>query len=81
MTGEAEDENRPNNLWQPLPGDHGARGRFGEELYESSELTAAGIGLAGLAWLARPRPVQGRRHASGTASMILLAYIAINPLF
>lgn len=23
-----EDQNRPNNLWQPLPGDHGAHGAF-----------------------------------------------------
>jgi NAD(P)-dependent dehydrogenase (short-subunit alcohol dehydrogenase family) len=28
MTSEPEDPNRPNNLWQPLPGDHGAHGRF-----------------------------------------------------
>jgi NAD(P)-dependent dehydrogenase (short-subunit alcohol dehydrogenase family) len=25
----AEDPNRPNNLWQPVPGDHGAHGAFG----------------------------------------------------
>src|SRR5438105_7040095 len=25
----AEDPNRPDNLWQPVPGDHGARGAFG----------------------------------------------------
>jgi NAD(P)-dependent dehydrogenase (short-subunit alcohol dehydrogenase family) len=25
----AEDPNRPNNLWQPVPGDHGAHGTFG----------------------------------------------------
>ncbi len=24
----AEDPNRPNNLWEPLPGDHGAHGKF-----------------------------------------------------
>lgn len=24
----AEDQSRPNNLWEPLPGDHGAHGRF-----------------------------------------------------
>jgi hypothetical protein len=24
----AEDPNRPDNLWQPVPGDHGAHGAF-----------------------------------------------------
>ncbi len=28
MTDEPEDPERPDNLWQPLPGDHGAHGRF-----------------------------------------------------
>ncbi len=28
QTGEPEDPNRPNNLWSPVPGDHGARGAF-----------------------------------------------------
>lgn len=28
MTDEPEDPNRKNNLWEPLPGDHGAHGRF-----------------------------------------------------
>jgi NAD(P)-dependent dehydrogenase (short-subunit alcohol dehydrogenase family) len=28
MTDEPEDPNRPDNLWQPLPGDHGAHGVF-----------------------------------------------------
>jgi NAD(P)-dependent dehydrogenase (short-subunit alcohol dehydrogenase family) len=28
QTDEPDDPNRPNNLWQPLPGDNGARGRF-----------------------------------------------------
>jgi hypothetical protein len=26
----AEDPNRPNNLWHPVPGDHGAHGAFDE---------------------------------------------------
>jgi short-subunit dehydrogenase len=29
QTSEPEDPNRPNNLWEPVPGDHGAHGRFG----------------------------------------------------
>lgn len=28
QTSEPEDPNRPNNLWEPLPGDHGAHGTF-----------------------------------------------------
>jgi short-subunit dehydrogenase len=28
QTDEPEDPNRPNNLWNPLPGDYGAHGRF-----------------------------------------------------
>ena len=30
MTSEAEDPDRPHNLWKPLPGDQGAHGRFGD---------------------------------------------------
>src|SRR5215471_4565118 len=32
----AEDPNRPNNLWQPVPGDHGAHGAFGAHAHEWS---------------------------------------------
>ena len=28
QTAEPEDPNRPDNLWKPVPGDHGAHGRF-----------------------------------------------------
>jgi short-subunit dehydrogenase len=31
QTGEPVNPNRPNNLFQAVPGDHGARGRFGSE--------------------------------------------------
>jgi short-subunit dehydrogenase len=31
QTDEPEDPNRQNNLWDPIPGDHGAHGRFGDE--------------------------------------------------
>ena len=33
---EKEDPNRPNNLWQPLPGDHGAHGPFDDQAYQHS---------------------------------------------
>jgi hypothetical protein len=32
-----EDPNRPNNLWEPLPGDHGAHGTF-DALAQSSSV-------------------------------------------
>jgi hypothetical protein len=61
MTAEPEDPNRPNNLHHPLPGDRGARGRFGARSAKASEqwwvtknrapLALAGIGLLGLALL------------------------------
>jgi NAD(P)-dependent dehydrogenase (short-subunit alcohol dehydrogenase family) len=52
---------RPNNLWQPLPGDHGAHGRFDDESKDFSAalwanmhrgiLAAGGLLLAGAAAL------------------------------
>jgi short-subunit dehydrogenase len=58
MTDEPEDPNRPHNLWEPLPGDQGARGRFDHRARTSSFqwwltknrawLALAGVGLAGL---------------------------------
>jgi hypothetical protein len=30
QTDEPEDPNRPHNLWEPVPGDHGAEGAFGD---------------------------------------------------
>src|SRR5947209_154311 len=55
MTGEPEDPNRPDNLWGPLPGDHGAHGVFDDraqpmslqlELNKRRGWLAAGLGLA-----------------------------------
>ena len=31
QTNEPEDPDRKNNLWEPIPGDHGARGNFGDK--------------------------------------------------
>jgi NAD(P)-dependent dehydrogenase (short-subunit alcohol dehydrogenase family) len=36
MTDEPADCNRPSNLWEAVPGDFGARGRFSERAYERS---------------------------------------------
>jgi NAD(P)-dependent dehydrogenase (short-subunit alcohol dehydrogenase family) len=57
MTDEPADPDRPHNLWEPLPGDHGAHGVFDDRAAgSSSELWAsehrgwllAGAGAAGL---------------------------------
>ncbi|GIV96115.1 MAG: short-chain dehydrogenase [Herpetosiphonaceae bacterium] len=62
QTDEPADPNRPHNLWEPVPGDHGARGVFDKRAHsESWQLWAtthrglaalAGAGLAGLAGMA-----------------------------
>jgi NAD(P)-dependent dehydrogenase (short-subunit alcohol dehydrogenase family) len=36
QTNEPEDPNRPDNVWKPVPGDHGAHGRFDERARKSS---------------------------------------------
>ena len=36
QTGEPVAPDRRDNLWEPVPGDHGARGRFGEHAAETS---------------------------------------------
>jgi NAD(P)-dependent dehydrogenase (short-subunit alcohol dehydrogenase family) len=57
------DPNRPNNLWEPVPGDHGAHGHFDDRATEHSPqlwsnlhrglLAAVGAaGLAGVLWAA-----------------------------
>lgn len=36
QTNEPEDPYRKNNLWEPIPGDHGVYGDFGEKAKNSS---------------------------------------------
>ncbi|HET7179800.1 MAG TPA: SDR family oxidoreductase [Chryseosolibacter sp.] len=43
MTSEPEDPDKKNNLWYPLPGDHGAHGRFGNRSKEFSLVTWASL--------------------------------------
>jgi NAD(P)-dependent dehydrogenase (short-subunit alcohol dehydrogenase family) len=77
MTDQPAGPHRPDNLWQPLPGDHGAHGSFDDRAHKRSwQLKAnmhrgwlamaslAGLGLAGglAAWLQKPR---GDHHANG----------------
>jgi short-subunit dehydrogenase len=60
LTDEPEDPNRKDNLWHPLPGDHGAHGPFTEEsrsfslqLWATQNRTLlAGLAFAGLITLA-----------------------------
>ncbi len=57
QTDEPVEPDRRDNLWEPLPGDHGAHGTFGDRASESSPqlwlsknrkwLTMAGAGVAG----------------------------------
>lgn len=63
QTDEPEDPNRPDNLFQPLPGDRGAHGPFDSRSRSFSRqwwlsrhaaaLAAAGLGLGALLWKAR----------------------------
>lgn len=62
QTDEPVDPNQPYNLWEPLPGDHGAHGAFDHRAQAWSPqwwanqnrrlIAAAGVGLAGLAGVA-----------------------------
>jgi hypothetical protein len=36
QTNEPEDTDRPDNLWAPVPGDHGAHGRFDAIAHDTS---------------------------------------------
>jgi short-subunit dehydrogenase len=58
QTCEAEDPNRPDNLWKPIPGDHGAHGTFNKSAHETSYESWIGskkiyvsVALAGLSLL------------------------------
>jgi NAD(P)-dependent dehydrogenase (short-subunit alcohol dehydrogenase family) len=60
QTSEPEDEGRLDNLWEPLPGDHGARGRFNDraagwssQLWVSTHRLTAGVLLIAGAALAK----------------------------
>lgn len=43
MTDEAEDPNRKDNLWEPLPGDHGVHGTFDDKARGFSAVTWASL--------------------------------------
>jgi len=57
QTDEPVDPGRPDNLFEPVPGDHGARGRFGEGARSTSAVT----------WLSRHRGLLAGLAAVGGA--------------
>jgi hypothetical protein len=70
MTEEPADPNRPDNLFAPVPGDHGATGPFTSRakgfslqlwlsLHRRVVAAMAGIGVIGLAFLAALRGPAG----------------------
>lgn len=78
QTDEPEDPNRPDNLWHPVAGDHGAHGAFGDRATDrSAQLWAAmhrngitlgallgiGVGLAAMGLAATSRARYGEGHS------------------
>jgi short-subunit dehydrogenase len=69
QTNEPADPDHPDNLWQPVPGDHGAHGRFANrtstispQTWINERLPAIALllaGGAGLMWAARQRRTPG----------------------
>lgn len=67
QTSQPKDPNAPDNLWQPVPGDHGAHGMFDAQSADRSRelwiaknrpwlgAVAAGVALTGLAMMFRNR--------------------------
>jgi MYXO-CTERM domain-containing protein len=62
---EPDDPNRPDNLWETVPGDYGAHGRFDGSAHDTSlqvaatehrrSLALAGLAALGVAWALRRR--------------------------
>jgi len=50
QTGQDEDPTRDNNLWDPLPGDHGVHGKFGEDARSFSWIFWFGKNRTGIIW-------------------------------
>jgi len=65
QTSEPEDPNRPDNLWKPLEGDHGAHGTFDSQAHERSWVVRASLGRkwigAGVAMVAAALLLASRR--------------------
>jgi NAD(P)-dependent dehydrogenase (short-subunit alcohol dehydrogenase family) len=74
QTQEPEDPRRPDNLWAPVAGDHGAHGRFdarasdrSPELWAATHAKGIAVALLGAAGVAR---LLFKRHASHGAAEI-----------
>jgi NAD(P)-dependent dehydrogenase (short-subunit alcohol dehydrogenase family) len=67
QTSELEDSNRPNNLWNPVEGDHGAHGAFDGQAHDISWEFQASLGRrwigVGLAVIAAAVLLNSRRGA------------------
>ena len=74
QTNEPDDKNRRNNLWEPLPGDHGAHGEFGDRAhgYSFQLWLATHRGWLASAGLLLAAAVYGAR--SGKTSMSRATY-------
>jgi len=67
QTDTPKDPNQPNNLWEPVPGDHGAHGRFDEKAQSRSpEL-----------WFAKRRPLF---ESIGVGLLATAASVCCGPL-
>lgn len=60
QTDEREDPNRENNVWEPIPGDHGAHGNFGEKAKNSSTVL----------WLSK-----NKKYVEGTILLLILLLV------
>lgn len=72
LSDQPEDPGRPDNLFEPVPGDQGARGRFGAKaklkaLIVNPERTRAAIGVTGVLLVAGAGALALRRRRSGPA--------------
>jgi len=71
----AADPNRPNNLWEPLPGDHGAHGDFDTRAHKRSwqltlDLNRRWIGLGLLAAGAAVALIKNKDKAAGVVDAV-----------
>jgi hypothetical protein len=69
QTSEPEDPNRPNNLWETVPGDYGAHGRFDDRAQGSSAQLWATLHRVQLAMGA---------SAAAVAGLMLVGWISEN---
>ena len=90
LAAEPADPDRPNNLWEPLPGDHGAHGVFDRRATDWSAqlwaithrnwLALAGAGLAGLAYALLVAYLLGRRAEARRPSEAAAAVVVAREL-